>query len=466
MKSSWYIFKTLTILTEASVIHLALQSAYYFRFSRYIELGSSDVNYFLFFSVFTLVWIVASLLNDSYESDQIYHFSRFARSFATTLFIHLFIVMIYIATVKEYSKELSRWFMLYSYIMTAGGVALFRGLLFMGYRYFDHANYNLHRVAIIGSDSVVQDLYQFFNSKKTQVFQMFDQLKPGQTLEDSRQELQENIEDLKNFCLREEITEIYLSMSMANQELIEDLSDFADNNFIHFRMVNTIPALGRLPVNLQFLGHIQVLSLRNEPLKLLVNRIAKRAFDIFFSGMVIAIIFPVLLPIVALLIKLESKGPVFFKQLRTGINGEDFLCFKFRTMTVNGDSDHKQATKGDKRITKIGAFLRKTSLDEFPQFLNVFLGDMSVVGPRPHMLKHTEEYSQSIDKYLYRHFIYPGITGHAQVNGYRGETRDPSLMKKRIEFDNWYIENWSLFLDLKIIFMTVINALRGEENAY
>jgi putative colanic acid biosynthesis UDP-glucose lipid carrier transferase len=165
-------------------------------------------------------------------------------------------------------------------------------------------------------------------------------------------------------------------------------------------------------------------------------------------------------------IKLTSKGPIFFKQKRTGENGIDFYCYKFRTMCVNQDADSKQATKDDSRVTKIGAFMRKTNLDEMPQFFNVFIGNMSIVGPRPHMLKHTEMYSKLIDQYMIRHFAKPGITGWAQVTGFRGETQRLEEMEGRVKRDVWYIENWSFFLDVRIIFMTVFNMFRGDKNAY
>lgn len=205
---------------------------------------------------------------------------------------------------------------------------------------------------------------------------------------------------------------------------------------------------------------------RRDPLNLFFNQQVERVFDIMFSLLVIITLFPVIVPTVAFAIRIDSKGPVFFRQLHLGKNGSPFWCFKFRTMTINGDSDKKQATQNDPRITKVGAFLRKSSLDEFPQFYNVLIGDMSVVGTRPHMLKHTEEYSPIIDEFKIRHFINSGITGYAQVNGFRGETKNNFLMNKRVECDNWYLENWSLSLDLKIIFLTVINAIRGEKNAY
>ena len=165
-------------------------------------------------------------------------------------------------------------------------------------------------------------------------------------------------------------------------------------------------------------------------------------------------------------IKLSSPGPIFFVQKRTGYRGQAFNCYKFRTMRVNDDSDTLQASKGDPRVTWFGNFLRRSSIDELPQFFNVWRGDMSVVGPRPHMVAQTEMYSELIDKYMLRHTIKPGITGWAQVRGYRGQTEELWQMEKRVEFDVWYAENWSFFLDMKIIFRTIWNALKGEDNAY
>jgi len=170
--------------------------------------------------------------------------------------------------------------------------------------------------------------------------------------------------------------------------------------------------------------------------------------------------------LLAFLIKLSSNGPVLFTQLRSGRDNKPFTCYKFRSMFVNGEQNSLQATKDDPRVTKIGAFLRKTSLDEFPQFFNVLLGHMSIVGPRPHMLSHTEQYSNLIDQFMVRHFIKPGITGWAQINGLRGETKTVNDMHERVKADVWYMENWSFPLDLKIIFMTAFNVLHGEKNAY
>jgi undecaprenyl-phosphate galactose phosphotransferase/putative colanic acid biosynthesis UDP-glucose lipid carrier transferase len=205
---------------------------------------------------------------------------------------------------------------------------------------------------------------------------------------------------------------------------------------------------------------------RREPLENSLNRIIKKIFDMCFSFLVIALLFPWLFPILMLIIKIESPGPVFFKQERSGRDNKPFSCLKFRSMRVNEGSHKKQAEKGDKRVTRFGAFMRKTSIDELPQFFNVLFGNMSVVGPRPHMLYHTQAYKELINNYLVRHYTKPGITGWAQVNGYRGETKELVDMENRVEFDIWYIENWSLLLDIKIIIKTVLNVFHGEKNAY
>lgn len=191
----------------------------------------------------------------------------------------------------------------------------------------------------------------------------------------------------------------------------------------------------------------------------------KRNFDILFSFLVLVLLLSWLIPLIAILIKLDSRGPVFFKQLRTGKHGKPFYCLKFRSMAPNTDSDHRQATHNDNRVTRVGAFLRKTSLDELPQFINVLLGEMSVVGPRPHMLKHTEDYSQVIDNFMDRHIVMPGITGWAQVSGHRGETTETAAMANRVKADIWYMENWTLLLDLQIVLLTV-NCFKGHEKAY
>ncbi|MCY1719108.1 exopolysaccharide biosynthesis polyprenyl glycosylphosphotransferase [Prolixibacteraceae bacterium Z1-6] len=211
----------------------------------------------------------------------------------------------------------------------------------------------------------------------------------------------------------------------------------------------------RRRLNMESVGDMLVINPQEIPLDYVAFRFQKRLFDIVFSVLVILFLFSWLFPILAIIIKLDSKGPVFFAQNRTGINNKTFKCLKFRSMKVNGSADAKQATANDDRITKVGRFLRKSNIDELPQFLNVLAGNMSVAGPRPHMLKHTEQYSALINHYLIRHYVKPGITGWAQVKGYRGETRHVRSMEKRVKADMEYIENWTFSWDLKIIWLTV-----------
>jgi len=196
------------------------------------------------------------------------------------------------------------------------------------------------------------------------------------------------------------------------------------------------------------------------------NLLVKRIFDILFSLLAFVLVLSWLYPILAILIKLESRGPVIFKQLRSGRNNKSFWCYKFRSMRLNYEADKIQARKDDDRITILGRFLRKTSIDEFPQFFNVLKGDMSVVGPRPHMLQHTEQYRQIVANFKMRHYMKPGITGWAQVNGYRGETSTPDSMEKRVQHDIWYLYNWNAALDIKIVFLTAYSVFIGDKNAY
>ena len=182
---------------------------------------------------------------------------------------------------------------------------------------------------------------------------------------------------------------------------------------------------------------------------------------------VLLFLFLPLFAVVAIVIKRKSPGPIFFRQKRTGMDGQDFRCLKFRSMHVNDQADTLQATENDPRKYPFGDFMRRTNIDELPQFINVFLGDMSVVGPRPHMLKHTEQYGALIGRYMVRHLAKPGITGWAQVNGLRGETRELRDMERRVRHDIRYVEHWTFGLDLRIIVKTVANMLFGDKgNAY
>ncbi len=262
------------------------------------------------------------------------------------------------------------------------------------------------------------------------------------------------------------INEIYGYFPKEQHDTINMMSKFCDNHLIRFYY---IPAINVFKGNMAitFMEGIPVIARREEPLRKDSNKLAKRIFDIIFSSFVLLSIFPWIFIFVSVMIKIQSPGPIFFLQERTGLDGKIFKCIKFRSMKVNNDADEIQATKNDPRKFPFGDFMRKTNIDELPQFINVFLGDMSVVGPRPHMLKHTAEYSKLINHFMVRHFAKPGITGLAQVSGFRGETRYIDQMEGRVKKDIEYIENWTFLLDLKIIVKTVTNMFGKEKgNAY
>lgn len=324
--------------------------------------------------------------------------------------------------------------------------------------------YNFIRVAIVGTGPTAMRLLQELQSDAGFGYRVLgffsDDPEP-----DFKDKLLGTIDDLSRVAKAYKIDQIFYTLSGANEEALSAVMKIADDNVIQLYYVPQLSRRVARSFQLHTVGVVPVLSLRRNPLNSTLNRWLKRTFDICFSSVVLLFSPLVFIP-AAIAIKISSPGPVFFKQERTGYKGRTFNCLKFRTMRVNASADTRQATSDDPRTTRLGQFMRRTSIDELPQFINVWLGDMSVVGPRPHMLKHTEDYTKLIDRYMVRHVVKPGITGWAQVNGYRGITDELWKMERRVEYDVWYIENWSFFLDLKIVVRTMINALHHDENAF
>lgn len=273
-------------------------------------------------------------------------------------------------------------------------------------------------------------------------------------------------DDILDFIENNHVDELYINEVPAGAVSFKTLMQLCDKNMIRvFYIPSTIYGEFRKAKVKEF-GNIYVLSQYDEPLRDVRNRIKKRAFDVTVSLLFLCTLFPFIFVIVYVISKITMPGPLFFKQKRTGYDGRDFWCYKFRSMKVNKDSDSVQAVKNDPRVTKWGAFMRHTNIDELPQFINVLKGDMSIVGPRPHMLAHTDYYSELISDYMIRHYVKPGITGWAQTHGERGETKTVEDMRRRVEKDIWYIEHWSFWLDIQIIFKTVSDAIHGDDKAY
>ena len=265
-----------------------------------------------------------------------------------------------------------------------------------------------------------------------------------------------NLNDLESIAKKNKTDQVWIALPMSEVEKMEQVQSTLSNSSIAIRMVPDIFGFRLLNQSMTEVAGLPVINISTSHMLEGKNRFLKSLEDKILASIILLLISPILITL-AIIIKLTSKGPILFKQYRTGANGQDFKVYKFRSMVVHNEEGGKvtQATKGDSRITPIGAFMRRTSLDELPQFINVLQGRMSIVGPRPHALAHNEHYKTLVESYMRRHMVKPGITGWAQVNGFRGETDTIDKMESRVEYDLYYIENWSVWFDLRIIFLTV-----------
>jgi len=329
--------------------------------------------------------------------------------------------------------------------------------------------HNVHNIIFIGNDPSLLDLYRDMKEDTTMGYRILGfyadhdflrapkELKRLGTLDDWKQHKTQDV--------LPKAQEVFCSLSHDYNDFMVDVMKFCDANVLRFHYIPRKFSPYRLPLRAEYMGDTLLYTNHVDPLSYANNRILKRLFDII--GASIACLFLLLItPIIAICIKMQSPGPIFFKQQRTGFAGKPFTCYKFRSMHVNTTADTEQATKDDPRKFAFGNFMRRTNIDELPQFWNVLKGDMSIVGPRPHMLYHTQVYSDLIDKYMVRHFCKPGITGWAQVTGYRGETTELWQMEERVEHDIWYIEHWSFALDLRIILRTISSMFIPDKHAY
>ena len=322
---------------------------------------------------------------------------------------------------------------------------------------------NIRRVVIVGDGQGATELRTLFSTKKDLGYKI---LEVNSLLDNNKSDLINNA--LQFIKSHKDIDEIYCSIDEMTENQINQFVKYSSLNKTNIKFIPNTKDYFTKSLNTQYYNYIPILSLREVALNNEINQIIKRAFDVIFSSIVIVCVLSWLVPLLGILIKLESKGPVFFKHQRHGLNYNEFSCYKFRSLSSQKINDVNHVKENDERVTKIGKFIRRTSIDELPQFFNSFIGNMSIVGPRPHMISYTSEYSKKIDKYkfTYRHSVKPGITGLAQVNGFRGEIKNDSDIVNRIKYDIFYIENWSIFLDIKIIFQTLVNLFKGDEKAY
>ena len=426
--------------------------------------GSYSLKYTFFLILLNAAWMVVTWVTNLYYEKFLISFETFSRRTVRAYFYWLVIVLMYLFFSHQY--ELSRLFT-GIVLLGFGCMLLLNRVVYLFIRSYlrKHKVYT-RKILIIGYNSIAKKLVSYLEEEDadTEIIGFCES--PDRVHELSAYPILGEISNSLSLSQEHQVTEIISTIAPEQNLKIYDMMREADQACIHFRLIPDLSYFIKKTVHIDYFRDIPVLSVRREPLADAGNRIQKRFFDILVSLPVVLFILSWLVPLVGLLIWLESPGPIFFKQPRTGKGKITFNCIKFRSMKLNGDAHVRQASKDDDRFTVIGRFLRRTSLDEFPQFWNVLVGEMSVVGPRPHMLQHTDYYSSMIDKYMIRQFLKPGITGWAQVNGFRGETKTLEKMQGRVQFDIWYIENWSIWLDIKIIFMTVFNTLKGDKNAF
>ena len=420
-------------------------------------------NYFTILFIANMAWLVSAYFNGLYLNNGILKYEKFAKLTTQTFVLFLTLMLLYLFLIQF---DHGRQFISLNFI--AFGVLLFvtRFVIIIRNDYFPKKGRNSRNIIILGYNELSKQLVEYFatNTKAFTIKGYFEDYNNINELSAFP------ILGMRNECvayaIENGVKEIYSTISPETHSYVYELAHTAEKNMIRFKFVPDFRMFINRNFHVEIINSIPILSLRSEPLEDPAEGLKKRLFDVVFSFLVITLILSWLVPIMAILIKLTSKGPVFFVQLRSGKDNNSFHCFKFRTLRINGDADSKQVTRDDNRITWLGKFLRKSSLDELPQFFNVLIGDMSVVGPRPHMLKHTEDYSRIMNEYMIRHFVKPGVTGWAQVCGYRGEIKKEEELRSRIEHDIHYLENWSLWLDFKIIFLTLYVTFRGDKNAF
>lgn len=412
----------------------------------------------------SLVYILCDLQSHHHIHDRFVRGDQLLKSFmmSMTLFVGLSLMVMWV-----FRWPLMTWdFMLPFYGFIIIFICFYRWVLRQCIKWYRKRGRNNMSVIFIGNINIASELYKKMESDPTTGYKVNGYFADTPRTDVTEKGYLGKPEEVLTYIEEHTLHNVYCMLPSSQNELINKIMQTCAQNIVRYNHIPDAFNYQRHTMALSLMDGTPVFSLHNEPLSMFGNRIFKRTFDFIGSSIFLLTIFPFVYIIFGTIIKLSSPGPVFFKQKRSGVNGKDFYCYKFRSMRVNVDSDKVQATKDDPRKTRIGEFMRRTSIDELPQFINVWLGDMSIVGPRPHMLIHTQQYSELISSYMVRHFAKPGITGYAQVTGFRGETSELWQMEGRVKRDIWYIEHWSFALDLFIIWKTIYNAVHGEENAY
>jgi putative colanic acid biosynthesis UDP-glucose lipid carrier transferase len=415
-------------------------------------------NILISFLIFDVIWFFISYFTKFYE---VYRNTKPAEIISKTIKQLVIFDLSVVALIHLSSITLSNGFLLTQLAILNAVLLLFKLTVYVLLKYYRAKGGNIRTYLIVGYNEETINFKKILDTRVDYGYK-FDSFFGNS----SSRDVLGDYDALIPYLNQHLVDVIFCSLKECSDEQIQDIIKFADNHFISVKFIPDNKEILGKDLKIDYFDYFPVLSLNKSPLNKPVNQIIKRIFDIIFSLVIIATVLWWLAPLVGLIIKIESKGPIFFTQKRNGINYHPFSCLKFRSMRPNSLADIQQVSKNDNRITKFGKFLRKSSIDELPQFFNVLKGDMSVVGPRPHMINENERLIKRADKFMARHYVKPGITGLAQVKGYRGEIKTDEDIRNRVKYDLFYIENWSLWLDLKIIFLTVYNVIRGDEKAY
>lgn len=435
---------------DLASLNLAFFIGLFLRFWNDPAFDFQQNNYWVLLLFINLSWILIANAQKVYHRQLFSSRNRYILRVGFVVIAQLIITIAFNGLIKTFY---SRIFLLYTYLNFS--------LLFIVGRYIAKKIYSTYlkrkavksAIVIVGVGDNQKEVQEFLAEEINEEYESIEVLS-------STNDIHQQLNELKS---RITINELYVPLSNFSEESLDELSNYCDNNFIRLRIIFDWKKLSARNLKMAKMNQTSVIKVTLSPLDDPYNSSLKRIFDVVFSSLIMVLVFSWLFPILAIAIKLSSKGPVFFVQKRTGLDNKEFNCYKFRSMRQNALADLKQATQNDPRITKMGAFMRRTSLDEVPQFINVLKGEMSIVGPRPHMLKHTVEYSKIVGNFMNRHAIKPGITGLAQIKGYRGEIDDLSLLQNRVRLDRFYVNNWTLIFDIKIVLLTVLTVFKSHK---
>jgi putative colanic acid biosynthesis UDP-glucose lipid carrier transferase len=456
-----YIHNTVIIL-DLFFLNIILLSVHYI-FNENVNWIISSV-YMEYWVLLNGSWIGLTFILKTYSGGAFNRFEFFIKRTAQVYLFWIIVLLFYLFFFRKF--QISRGFVFITFIAFGFGLLTNRFLYLGIHIYLKKSNRLLNKVIIIGYNNTAKKLAKYFSEEGLNIDLVGFTEENKNVNELSYYPILAEIKNTVAIAKKLDVQEIFSTIPPEQNQYIYTILHEAERDCIRFKVVPDFTSLIKTPVVIDYIRDLPILSLRRDPLDNIGNQIKKRILDVAVSFLVVIFILSWLIPLLGMLILLDSKGPIFFSQQRSGKNNKKFNCLKFRSMRINPDAESKQATKFDQRVTRVGKFLRRTSLDEFPQFINVLIGEMSLVGPRPHMVKHTSDYSKIVDNFMIRQFSKPGITGWAQINGFRGQITDNQQLKSRVTSDLWYLENWTIWLDIRILFLTIYKIVKGDENAF